>query len=128
MSLRGAIIRLRSKGSNGENGTYTVTRAAASTNDGHGRPVEGVITTFPIVASVQSEGAELQDEAEGRFSNEVIKVYTASAILVATDDNAGVAGDTLVWRGKTYQVKSVAVRESFGAEHCIATAAYIGTP
>jgi hypothetical protein len=88
--------------------TYVVTRStSAQGDDGHGRVAAGAITTLPIVASIQpASGRVLERLPEGERSGDFIRVWTATP-LQTTDATTGLAGDTLVYKGKSYQVEQV---------------------
>lgn len=123
MSLRGAIRRLRS-------GTYTFTREAAATGDGHGRDIAGGTTTFPNIAcSIQPlAGKDAIDASEGKYSNDIVRGWVAGAdfVPIALDEVTGTQPDTLVYHGKVYQVIKVRTWESFNDSHSIFDAAFTG--
>lgn len=75
-------------------GTYTVTRAAASTVTTDGRADPGAETTFPITASVQvmAPGRVLDRNGEGYRVCERRRIYTTTPLLEL--DVVAIAGET----------------------------------
>lgn len=88
-------------------GTYTVTRRAAATNDGHGRAVAGSTSTLTITASVQpASGRDLMRLPEGRRTIETRVVYTTTRLLTGGQGAANEA-DLLTIDGASYEVEQV---------------------
>lgn len=86
-------------------GTYTVTRRAAATTDGHGRAVAGSTSTLTITAGVQpASGRDLQRLPEGRRTIETRVVYTITPLLTGGKGAANEA-DLISIEGATYEVE-----------------------
>lgn len=117
MSLHGILTPGRGFSS----GTYTVTRRAAESDDGHGRAVAGATSTLSIVASVQPmSGRDLQALPEGQRADETVVIYTTTFLTTRSETNAP---DTLVIGGNTYEVFRVETWVAFGRTHYRAYAA-----
>lgn len=113
MSLAGIIRRLGFK-----TGDYTVTRTAASTDDGNGRRVAGATSTLTITASVQPyNGGILRVLPEGIHAEDVRHVFTETEIklrpqpdriALGTDTFVAFAVEPYVGLGASYYIAHVA--------------------
>lgn len=118
MSLRGLIKKRGFK-----SGTYTVTRTAASTDDGNGRKVPGAASSISIVANVQPyDGSVLKVLPEGLTPDIVRHVWTSTLLQVKPQP------DTLVIDSKLYAVFAVEDYSGFGATHYVAHVAWQKRP
>jgi hypothetical protein len=72
-----------------DTGTYTVTRRAAATTDGHGRKLPPLRTQLAIDASIQpANGRDLQRLPELRRASETRVIYTTTPLLVGGQGSA----------------------------------------
>ena len=97
-------------------GSYTVTRRAAATTDGHGRNVAGATSSISIVAAVApASGRDLLRLPEGRRANETRMVLTATALLVGGQGAANEA-DLISIDGASWEVQHVEVWRQPGVD------------
>jgi hypothetical protein len=120
VSVNDTITSLRTTQGGNPDGTYTVTRTAEGARV-LGRSVPGGSTTFPIIAGIESSGRALQDMAEGQRGDEMITIYTATALLTR---RPGFAPDVVTYQppgyagaGEPWTVTSVEVIEGFDEVH-----------
>lgn len=94
--------------------TFTVTRRAAGTYDGHGVAVPGASSTFPIVASVQAagdtgRGRSIVPLPEGRRIEDVREVSTATPLIdadeIAIETDAGLVETFVVYSVQTFALE-----------------------
>lgn len=93
-------------------GSYTVTRTAASTTDGHGRMVAGSTSTFVVLASIQpASGRELQTMPEGLYNEDIRIAYTTAELKV------GPRPDVVTIDGEAWAAFRVQRWQAFGGTH-----------
>lgn len=117
MSLAGAIVRLRS-------GSYSVTRTTARTYT-LGKLNSASTSSLTIVASIQpTSGRELQDMPEGMRTDELVTIYTSTALQTKTStaepDKVAIGSDS-------YEVVRVQPWIAFGETHYRAFARKVGS-
>ncbi len=105
MSLTGVIARFST-------GTYTVTRTDAALFDTDtGYAVPGAQVVFTIDACVQPEGRALKQPAEGQHAEDVMRVYTTTALQTRTPSTAP---DRIAIDGEAFEVFHVQLWRAFG--------------
>jgi hypothetical protein len=104
--LRGVIGRFAT-------GTYTVTRYAADTDDGHGNNVRGAVaSTFTTRALiVPTSGRDLKVLELYQMTEETRTMYTVDDVRVT---------DTVAIDGETWAVFRSTTWDAFGGKHRIA--------
>lgn len=109
MSLADVITRFATQDADGDPGGYVVTRTTPGGYDSSGNVIDGILITFPIVASVQPyAGRYLKVLPEGTRTSDVRVIDTDVALQESP------IPDHIVIRGDDYSIFKVDGPTSMG--------------
>lgn len=116
MSLNGAI-------DDHATGTYTVTRTAKGPLV-QGRPTDGAVTTYQLVASVQPFDGSLKDLEEGQVVENAksIFAYPVDPAIEPHSRAAGIEPDVIDIDGDDYRIEKCLKWDHWGERHFVITA------